>query len=747
LKHSKKRNLITRTVQIIWKIFASSLFMLVVLFLLIKIGLFGKLPNPATLENPQSALATEIYSSNNALIGKFYFREDRTNITFKEIPKYMIEALVATEDARFYKHVGIDPKALARAVLLLGKRGGGSTITQQLAKNLFHNQPKSLFGRVIQKAKEQIIAVELEKKYTKNEIILLYFNTVPWGNSYGIKSAAKTFFNKPVKLLKIEEAAMLIGMLKASGTYNPKRNPRKALARRNTVFAQMKKYNYLEEEAYKNLCELPIILDYNRTSHLRGSATYFREHLRNMLKPWASKKGINLYEDGLKIYTTLDEKMQKHAEFSVKKHMSNLQKQFYAETKRTKQEPWRDEENNWKIDAQYIPNQIKKTPQYRALKKRGLSPKAIEKALHEKHHMTVFSWEGEKEVNFSVYDSLKYYKQILHTGFMAMEPQTGAIKAWVGGINLAYFQYDHVAKTATRQVGSTFKPFVYARALEDEKIEPCELVPTGPVTFEMDDGKTWTPKNSSKVETEMISLFDGLKNSINTVTARVLKRLGYQGPMAVKKLGIKMGLNEEKFINYPSICLGVMDLSVFEMVGAYGTFVNKGVWIEPHFIRKIEDKNGNVIEEFFPKKREAMREQTAYTMCKMLEKVTQSGTGRRLYSKYSIPQEWTVGGKTGTTQNNSDGWFMGITPDLVGGCWVGAEDRRVHFRSTLYGQGANMALPIYAYFIQRVYKDKDIGLIPRPFEKPENTLEFLLECVTDTSNQEKIDVDLHGLDF
>ena len=746
MKRRKKRNLASILTKFIWKLFAYGCFGLVILFLLIRIGLFGKLPNPKVLENPQSALATEIYSSNNALLGKFYFREDRTNVRFKEIPKYMIDALVATEDTRFYKHSGIDPKSLARAIIFLGKRGGGSTITQQLAKNLFHNQPKSLLGRIIQKLKEQIISVELEKRYTKNEIILLYFNTVPWGNSYGIKSAAKTFFNKPVSMLKIEEAAMLVGMLKASGTYNPRNNSEKALQRRNTVFAQMKKYNYINDESFKKITKLPIVLDYNRNSHNQGSATYFREYLRNFLKPWAEKKGVNLYQDGLKIYTTIDEKMQKHAEFAVNKHMSNLQKQFYAETKRLNQKPWREEDNSWKVDKAYIPKQIKKTSRYKNLKKSGLSQAEIELKLKEKREMTVFSWEGEKQMQLSTYDSLEYYKQILHTGFMAMEANSGEIKAWVGGIDLSFFQYDHVAKNATRQVGSTFKPFVYARALEDEKIEPCEMVATGPVTFEMDDGQTWTPKNSSKVKAEMVSLYDGLKNSTNTVTARVLKRLGYKGPVAVKQLGIKMGLNEKKFINFPSICLGVMDLSVFEMVGAYATFVNKGIWTEPHFIKKIEDKNGNILEEFSPKRREAMREQTAYTMCKMLEKVTESGTGRRLHSKYDVPEEISIGGKTGTTQNNSDGWFMGITPDLVGGCWVGAEDRSVHFRNTLYGQGANMALPIYAYFINKVYKDKEIGFEPRPFKEPENALSFSLECVAD-SNQGKNNIDLRGLDF
>jgi penicillin-binding protein 1A len=574
-----------------------------------------------------------------------------------------------------------------------------------------------------------VIAAELEKRYTKDEIILMYFNTVPWENSYGIKSAAKRFFNKETKDLNLEEGALLVGLLKASGFYHPVHHPDRALNRRNTVFNQMEKYGYLTKEVRDSFKSLPMDIDYQMISHNQGLATYFREYLRQYLKDWCEKKGFNLYNDGLKIYTTIDSRIQRHAEEAVSQHMSTLQAQFFDETKRMKSNPWRSEKEGeyWKTDPEYIPKNMKRTERYRLLKQAfGDQEDSILFYMNKKVKMTMFSWNGDRDTMMSPLDSLKYAKQILHTGMMSMDPTTGHVKAWVGGINLKHFQYDHVNKNSTRQVGSTFKPIVYARAMDDEKIEPCEMVPTGPVTLELEDGNTWTPANSGKVSAAEVSLYTGLKMSYNTVTARVMQRMGPRSPYAVKEISDKLGIDTRKFMPYPSICLGTMDISVFEMVGAYSAFANEGEWIEPIFITRIEDKNGNLLEEFIPKQQEAMRPQTAYIMLKMLEKVVESGTGARLRGRYGITAP--IAGKTGTTQNNSDGWFVAIMPNLVTGCWVGAEDRQVRFRSTNLGQGANTALPITGLFLKKLQDDKTIKLNRDPFKKPENELTIPIEC-------------------
>lgn len=713
----------------IWQIFAAGIVLLLLVVFFTAMGWLGKLPDINELENPSTKLASEIYASDGVQLGKIYSQEDRTNIKYNELPKHIVNALVATEDARFFKHSGIDIKSLFRAVFFLGKRGGGSTITQQLAKNMFHPAKRNLIERVLQKLKEWVIAAELEKRYTKDEIILMYFNTVPWENSYGIKSAAKRFFNKETKDLNLEEGALLVGLLKASGFYHPVHHPDRALNRRNTVFNQMEKYGYLTKEERDSFKSLPMDIDYQMISHNQGLATYFREYLRQYLKDWCEKKGFNLYNDGLKIYTTIDSRIQRHAEEAVSQHMSTLQAQFFDETKRMKSNPWRSEKEGeyWKTDPEYIPKNMKRTERYRLLKQAfGDQEDSILFYMNKKVKMTMFSWNGDRDTMMSPLDSLKYAKQILHTGMMSMDPTTGHVKAWVGGINLKHFQYDHVNKNSTRQVGSTFKPIVYARAMDDEKIEPCEMVPTGPVTLELEDGNTWTPANSGKVSAAEVSLYTGLKMSYNTVTARVMQRMGPRSPYAVKEISDKLGIDTRKFMPYPSICLGTMDISVYEMVGAYSAFANEGEWIEPIFITRIEDKNGNLLEEFIPKQQEAMRPQTAYIMLKMLEKVVESGTGARLRGRYGITAP--IAGKTGTTQNNSDGWFVAIMPNLVTGCWVGAEDRQVRFRSTNLGQGANTALPITGLFLKKLQDDKTIKLNRDPFKKPENELTIPIEC-------------------
>ena len=737
-KKKNKADFAKRMIRRLWKLFFIGLGAALVFFLLVRIGLFGKLPDfEEELENPQTKLASEIYSADDELLGKLFYQEDRTNSEFADIPVHMREALVATEDARFHRHSGIDARALARAVVKLGTDGGGSTISQQLAKNLFHSRARSLPGRILQKVKEWILAVELEKRYTKDEIILMYFNTVPWGNSYGIKSASKRYFNKPTAELTVEESAVLVGMLKAPTSYNPVRNPDRSLGRRNVVLKQMKKYGYLEESAYDSLQALPLVTDYNFIDHNQGPATYFRSYLASWLKAWTDRyeqaTGVkyNIYDDGLKIYTTIDSKLQEYAEEAVAEHMKKLQADFFAETARRKRDPWYIDDQPGVVDNDYIPKMIKRTPRYKSLRKEYKGKQdSIDYYLNKAIPMTVFSWDGDIDTMMSPMDSLRYYKQILHTGFMSMDPSTGHIKAWVGGIEHKFFQYDHVNKNANRQVGSTFKPLVYARALDDDKIQPCEEVSTGPVIVEYAEGKTWSPRNSSGNVPDVVTFYEGLQRSINTTTARAMKRLGRNSPEVVKQTAGKMGIDESKFVPYPTIALGVMDLSVYEMVGAYSTFVNQGLWTEPIFVTRIEDKNGNVLEEFTPQKEEALRKQTAFIICKMLEKVTQGyGTAARLRSsRFKIPHDAVIGGKTGTTQNNSDGWFMGITPNLVSGCWVGAEERVVHFRSTYYGQGANMALPIFGKYMEKVYADRNSGISKEPFDKPDVDFTLELDC-------------------
>ena len=723
-KSSKKAKSFSLS-RFLWKWFFIGLGAFILFMFTISWGLWGYMPDIKTLEDPRTSLASEIYSDDGELLGKLYYREDRTNIDYKDIPTYMVDALVATEDARFYKHSGIDLRALVRAVAKFGRDGGGSTISQQLAKNLFHGvNPKNKLERVLQKFKEWIIAVQLEKRYAKHEIVTMYFNTVVWGNSAGIKSAANRFFNKEVSELNVEEAAVLVGMLRAPTRYNPKRNPESATIVRNVVINQMEKYAYITEHERDSLKKLELKLDYNFTSHNRGMATYFREHVRQWMKAWCRKNGYNIYEDGLKVYTTIDSRMQNYAEEAVQSHMKTLQGQLYREIRTSKTMPWRDEELKWKEDKNYIPRHIKRTGQYKAAKKAGLSEEEIDKIMNTPVPISIFTWDGTVDTVMSPIDSLKHYKQILHTGFMAMNPKTGNIKAWVGGIDFTHFQYDHVNKNSTRQVGSTFKPIVYARAIEDQIIQPCEEISSGPVSFEMEDGKIWTPQNSSDPKKDPLPIYAGLKHSYNTMTARVMKRMEPNSPLKVKDFSDKLGIDTKKFMPYPSICLGTMDISVYEMVGAYGAFANNGVWTEPIFITRIEDKHGNVLEEFIPKTEEAMNQQTAYVMCKMLQKIPESGgTAARLRFRYNVG--FPVGGKTGTTQNNSDGWFMGISPDLIGGCWVGAEDRQVHFRSTAYGQGANMALPIFGIFMRSILKDKEIKIGMDDFEKPD--IEFSIE--------------------
>ena len=727
----------------IWLFVLSPIIILFTCLYLASIGVFGKLPSFEQLENPRSNLATEIISSDGEVLGKYFF-ENRSNIKYHELSPMLVNALLSTEDIRFRTHSGIDVRALLRAVkgLVFGTNSGGaSTITQQLAKMLFTEKPASGLERVIQKFKEWIIAVKLERQYSKEEILTMYLNKFDFiNNAVGIKSASQVYFNTTAKNLKIEESAMLVGMLKNPSLYNPNRRANLTRQRRNVVLSQMKKYNFITSSEYDSLSNKSIVLNFKKASHNEGLAPYLRELLRGELKNWCKNNyktdgsNYNLYTDGLKIYTTINSKMQLYAEEAVQTHISSLQEDFFNHWKGYTNAPFPKEFDNNQIQN-IIEQGVKRSDRYKKLKNKNVSKQKINSIFRTKTPMRIFSWNGEKDTVMTPLDSVRYYKYFIHSGMMSMDPNTGYVKAYVGGINYKHFKYDHV-KIGKRQVGSTFKPFLYALALQ-EGYSPCYEIPNVPVVFEKNQwglpDKDWVPRNSDdKYEGILMSLSFGLANSINTITAYIMKQFGPHSVLDLaKKMGITSNLNP-----VPSICLGTFDLSVYEMVGAYSTFVNKGIWTEPLIISRIEDKNGVLLQDFNPKTNEAMSEKTADLMVRMLQGVvdgvynTQAdikmGTGIRLRRKYKFEND--IGGKTGTTQNNSDGWFMGITPNLVTGVWSGNEDRSVHFRNTFYGQGANMALPIWAEYMQKVYADTlALGIYPEPFEIPKS-VDILLNC-------------------
>jgi penicillin-binding protein 1A len=685
-------------------------------------NLFGELPTFEDLENPNSALASEVFSADGTLLGKYYF-QNRTNVHYRELAPNLINALKATEDIRFEEHSGIDVRGLMRVlfktvILRQSGSGGGSTITQQLAKNLFPRQKISGYRLVIRKIQEWIIAVRLERNYTKEEILAMYLNTVEFGsNSFGIKAAAQTFFNKLPSQLKTEESATLVGLLKAPTFYSPVRNPENAKRRRNTVLFQMKRYNLLTQNEFDSLKTKSIRLRFQAEDHNAGLATYFREYLRLYLADWCNEHKktdgtkYNIYRDGLRIYTTIDSRMQRYAEEATKEHLTELQKTF--------NEHWKGKKA-WSLHPEVITEGIKHSNRYAELKENNVPEDSITKNFDKKIPMTIFSWKGEIDTVMSPLDSLKYYKMFLQSGMMSMEPQTGHIKAWVGGNDYRHFKYDHV-KEGKRQVGSTFKPFIYTLAMQ-EGYSPCYKVPNVRVNFVGDDGVPWSPVNSDGKYGGMLSLKEALAESVNCVTAFLMKQFG---PQAVINVARKMGITSP-IEPFPAICLGTPDISVYEMVGAYATFANKGVWTEPVFLTRIEDKNGIILQEFLPRKVEALSEETAYVTLNLLKGVVEIGTGMRLRFKYGLTNP--IAGKTGTTQNQSDGWFMGATPELVSGVWVGCEDRSIHFRTTNLGQGANTALPIWALYMKKVYADNTINLSTADFERPEGKLSIELDC-------------------
>lgn len=718
-----------------WLVILSGVILFALFIFLIAIGTFGKLPGFEELENPQSLLATQIISSDGELLGRYY-KENRTNATYTEIPPHLIQALVSTEDERFYNHSGIDIRSLGRVIfktIILRQQdsGGGSTLSQQLAKNLYGRSTTSnIFSLGMTKFKEWITAAKLERRYTKDEILLMYLNTIEYVyDAHGVKTAAKTFFNKDVSELTIEESAVLVGMVKNPSLYNPVRFPEKTFDRRNVVLFQMENANYISKSEYDSLKQLPLdISRFRRQDHTAGQATYFREYLRQWLSDWVKNNPKpdgskwDIYRDGLRVYTTLDSRMQQYAEEASAEWLEKLQEEFYKHWKGNKYEPW-SYPYSGRTQPELINNAMKNSERYRKLKKQGLSQSEIEKNFNTPIQMTLFSWKQmgrDLDTLISPYDSIKYVKQILHPGFLAMDPHTGEIKAWVGGVDLRYFQLDHVNPSVKRQVGSTFKPFVYTAAIADKGFSPCQEVPNIQITFEKGSKwgllQNWTPRNSDGKYGGMLTLSMGLGKSVNTITAYLLREVGIQ---PVIDLAHNMGIESELPFQ-PSICLGVSDISVFEMTAAYSAFANKGVAVRPIFVTRIEDKNGNIIAEFPAQKVEVMREEIASVMLNMLQYVVNYGTGNRLRRDAYGGITGQVAGKTGTTQENTDGWFMGITPQLVCGTWVGADDPVVHFRSTSLGQGANMALPIYGFFMRKVYNDPNLGIDPNakfaPFE-------------------------------
>lgn len=735
-----------------WKIFFFGLGGILMFFLFASWGLFGSMPSFEDLENPDSNLATEIISSDGVVLGK-YFEKNRSQLKYSDLPKSLVQALVATEDERFYEHSGIDGRGTLRAIASLGTSGGASTLTQQLAKQLFHGEgSKFLPFRIVQKIKEWIIAIRLERQYTKNEIIAMYCNVYDFGNySVGVSSAAKTYFSKEPKDLTIDESAILVGMFKNSGLYNPVKNPQGVKNRRNVVLSQMEKGKIITKAQKEKLQSLPITLHFKLESHREGTATYFREYLRDYMKKWVEKNkkpdgsDYDIYKDGLKIYTTIDSRIQLHAEEAVAAHMANLQQQFFIESKNNKNAPFVNISN---VETQRILNQaMKLSDRWAVLKEQDKSDEEIIKSYSEKVKMTVFTWKGEKDTIMTPLDSIRYYKHFLQSGLMAMEPQTGSIKAWVGGINYKYFQYDHVGQGA-RQVGSTFKPFVYATAIEQLNMSPCDSIIDGP--FIIRKGRhhvteDWEPRNSDNKYRGMVTLKQGLANSINTISAKLIDKVG---PEAVVDLAHKLGIKSEIPIQ-PSIALGAVDITVEDMVAAYSTFANQGVYIKPQFITRIEDKSGAIIFEPIPESHDVLNKDIAFAVIKLLEGVTEGGSGARLRTTGggSGDNRWTgypyqfrnpIAGKTGTTQNQSDGWFMGMVPNLVTGVWVGCEDRSARFKSITYGQGATAALPVWAYFMKLCYADAALKVSKGDFDRPPN-LSIKVDCysapkVKDTTN-------------
>lgn len=779
---AKKKNPKTSFFKLIkwfWILFATGVLSAILIFLFASWGVFGELPLYEHLENPQTNLASEIFSSDSKTLGKFYLDDNRTPVKYDDLPENLVNALIATEDARFYEHSGIDARGTLRAIAYLGKKGGASTISQQLARQLFigAREKEKKTQAVLQKIKEWVLATRLETQYTKEEIIAMYLNIYDFGYAAdGIRSASKIYFGKEPINLKIEESAMLVGMLKNSSYYNPLRREELVFNRRNTVLDQMAKYEFISEAQKDSLQALKMDVNFNPESHREGLATYFRMYLQGFMNKWikenpkpameGERDKWSLYLDGLRIYTTIDSRMQLNAEESVQEHMEKLQAEFFHQNtpERNSTAPFLDLEKQ-EMDM-IMERAIKNSDRWRQMKKQGKSEKDIRSSFTKKTEMTVFDWKSEtheKDTIMTPMDSIRYYKTFLRTAMMSMEPQTGHVKAWVGGVDYRHFQYDNVYQGA-HQAGSTFKPFIYAAAIDQLRLSPCYELPDTQYCIEADkhgNPEAWCPKNSSgKYSGNMYTLKKALANSKNTVTAQLIDMVG---PKSVVSIVKNLGLTRE-IPEVPSIALGTPDFNVYEMVGAYGTFVNQGVYVKPVMVTRIEDKNGTVLYEYVPETKDVLSKEVSYAMVNLMEGVTQGGSGTRLRTtgvnkwkkEYDeiitgYPYEFKnpIAGKTGTTQNQSDGWFMGMVPNLVTGVWVGGQNRSVHFKTITYGQGASMALPIWGLYMKKNYANKELGVSDGEFPKPEN-MSINLDCskpVEDPNKPNDIDDDLDDLDF
>ncbi len=734
-------------ILLFWFLFSAGIISMYGLFYLASIGKFGEMPDFRQLENPKTNFASEIISADNEVLGKYYFNDNRTPIRYEDINAKTVEALIATEDERFYSHPGIDLKATLRAIVFLNTRGGASTISQQLARQLFVGvRSRNIIQAVGQKIKEWVIAVELEKQYTKEEIITMYLNIYDFGYyGDGIKSASNIYFSKEPVDLKIEESAMLIGMLQNSSLYDPLRRPEITKNRRDLVLMQMAKNKYISENEKDSLQKIPLELNYTPQSHRQGLATYFRSYLRGFMKDWTDNNlksdgsKYNLYSDGLKIYTTINSKMQKYAEESVSEHMKNLQKEFFIQNDTLSTAPFRDLDED--EEESIMKNTMRRSERWRKARLSGKSADEIEEIFNVPTEMSVFSWEGDIDTMMTPIDSIRYYKHFLQAGMMSMNPKNGHVMAWVGGINYRNFQYDHVMQSK-RQIGSTFKPFLYATAIDQLKLSPCDMLPDAIhciEPFKYGNPDPWCPTNSSNNYGGMRTLSNALANSKNTISAQLIDRVG---PRPVADLARNLGVSSN-IPNVPAIALGTPDLSVYEMVGAYGAFANKGIYVKPIMVTRIEDRNGKIVFQSTPETKDVLSEESSYVTLKLLEGVTKFGSGARL--RHDIPEDErnyvyknvvtgypykfdnAIAGKTGTTQNQSDGWFIGMVPNLVTGVWVGGEDRSIHFEEIAYGQGATMSLPIWGLFMKKCYEDEELGISKEDFEEPENiTIE--LDC-------------------
>jgi penicillin-binding protein 1A len=753
---------------IFWLIFSIGIFSMFGVFYLASIGKFGEMPDFRQLENPKTNFASEIVSSDNQILGKYYFNDNRTPVDYDEINPETVNALIATEDERFYSHPGIDLKATIRAIVFLNTRGGASTISQQLARQLFVGvRSRNIFQAIGQKIKEWVIAVELEKQYTKEEIITMYLNIYDFGYyGDGIKSASNIYFSKEPIDLKVEESAMLIGMLQNSSLYDPIRRPEITKKRRDLVLMQMEKNGFLTSKQKDSIQNIPLELNYTPQSHRQGLATYFRSYLRGFMKDWTNNNlkndgtKYNLYVDGLKIYTTINSKMQKYAEEAVVEHMKNLQKEFFIQNDTVSSAPFSDLEED--EEDLIIKRAMRRSERWRKAKLSGKTNDEIEELFFEPKNMTVFSWDGDIDTLMTPIDSIRYYKHFLRAGMMSMNPKNGHVKAWVGGINYRNFQYDHVM-LSKRQIGSTFKPFLYATAIDQLKLSPCDVLPDlihCIEPYKYGNPEPWCPTNSSDKYGGVRTLSNALANSKNTISAQLIDKVG---PRPVADLARNLGVSSN-IPNVPAIALGTPDLSVYEMVGAYGAFANKGIYVKPIMVTKIEDKNGTIIYQSKPETRDVLSEESSYVTLKLLEGVTKFGSGARL--RHNIPEDErnyvynnvvtgypykfqnAIAGKTGTTQNQSDGWFIGMVPNLVTGVWVGGEDRSVHFKDIAFGQGATMSLPIWGLFMNKCYEDEELSISKEDFDEPES-LSIELDCskiLPDESESDESDInDLLGI--